>query len=295
MQTLQTQELMPVIEKVENAIVSHRLWVRNLMRALVCHDSYSENDLLDNAHELCSFGRWYFGEQPNELRESKVFREIEVKHKCMHQSAALMLKNEKNNKPISNEAFDAFYIDLDNFLNTLDKLKQEINTLLYNRDPLTGAFNRRSLDEELFEINQLISSESKSACIVLLDLDHFKSINDNYGHNMGDQVLKQTTEVILGSLRSIDKLFRYGGEEFVISLVPTTIDSASMIAERMRAEIAAMQVVCEDEMIQVTASFGIAQVSASADASMTLAKADKALYKAKQSGRNQVVIFEEKI
>ncbi|MEI8597030.1 diguanylate cyclase [Vibrio sp. M60_M31a] len=225
-----------------------------------------------------------------ELRESQFFRDIENLHRLLHESAAAMLRSEIDGKAITKVQFDSFYYNLDEFVEALENLKKEINTLLYNRDPLTGAYNRRSLNEELFKIKQLISSEVNNACIIIFDLDHFKSINDRYGHRAGDQVLKQTIEVVNRNMRNLDKVFRYGGEEFVISLIQTTLEDAYKVAEHMRSDIEAMEILVAETTIRATASFGIAEISSSSNIFNAIEKADQALYQAKINGRNQVLI-----
>ncbi|MEE3877326.1 diguanylate cyclase [Vibrio sp. YYF0003] len=272
------------------AISSHRQWVRGLMRTIACHTMHTKMDLCKDAHLLCASGEWYYGEQPAELRESQFFRDIENLHRLLHESAAAMLRSEIDGKAISKDQFDSFYYNLDEFVEVLENLKKEINTLLYNRDPLTGAYNRRSLNDELCKIKQLISSEVNNACIIIFDLDHFKSINDRYGHRAGDQVLKQTIEVVNRNMRNLDKVLRYGGEEFVISLIQTTLKDAYKVAERMRSDIEAMEILVAETTIKATASFGIAEIISSANIFNAIEKADQALYQAKRNGRNQVLI-----
>ena len=290
MYTVTNDELLPIVERIDVAISSHRQWVRGLMRTITCHTMPTKMDLCKDAHLLCVFGEWYYGEQPAELRESQFFRDIENLHQLLHESAAVMLRSEIDGKAISKVHFDSFYYNLDEFVEALENLKKEINTLLYNRDPLTGAYNRHSLNAELFKIKQLISSEVNNACIIIFDLDHFKSINDRYGHRAGDQVLKQTIEVVNRNMQNLDKVFRYGGEEFVISLIQTTLEDAYKVAERMRSGIEAMEILVAETTIRATASFGIAEISSSPNIFNAIEKADQALYQAKRNGRNQVLI-----
>ncbi|MCH1921312.1 diguanylate cyclase [Shewanella sp. A3A] len=295
MHTLPNSELVPVIEKIDNAILSHRMWVRRLMRTITCHVEHSNIDLFDNAHELCAFGQWYYGEHPQELTKHPIFCDIQHHHQLLHQTAALMLRSESHLQSVSTVEFDDFYLHLDDFVNKLEEFKKELNILLYNRDPLTGAFNRRSLDDELVKIGQLLASNVKRACIIMFDLDHFKSINDNYGHSVGDDVLKGTIDVVIKHLRSLDKVFRYGGEEFVISLIQTDMPDAVKLAELMRTEIEQMALYTAGNIVKATASFGIAELKPYSDITSVVNQADQALYYAKAHGRNKVATFNEVI
>lgn len=146
---------------------------------------------------------------------------------------------------------------------------------LAHLDPLTGAGNRRKLFSSLEEApKNLLSS------IVLIDLDYFKEVNDELGHERGDKVLQKVSSLITQKLRHNDELYRYGGEEFLILLNNTDIHNACRIAEMLRQTIA--------EQLPITASFGCAQKRAGEDWNSWIARADKALYLAKNEGRNCV-------
>jgi len=128
----------------------------------------------------------------------------------------------------------------------------------------------------------------------LLDVDHFKNINDQYGHAIGDKVLFSVTSYLIDNLRPYDSLCRYGGEEFLICLPNTTIESSHAIVERIRLELSRQEMcVPEGGCVTMTASFGIAPMSTASDLDETIKQADKALYQAKSGGRNRVVVWQE--
>lgn len=160
-------------------------------------------------------------------------------------------------------------------------------------DSLTGALTRRGFE---IEINREIKRNSRfrsGLSTIAVDIDHFKKINDNYGHAGGDLVLQAVVSGIKQELRAVDFLGRMGGEEFVIGLPETDVEGAMIAAERIRQKIADMTVQSEGDSIQVTASFGIAEFSrADRDWKTTLGRADVALYQAKQSGRNRCIRHE---
>lgn len=156
-------------------------------------------------------------------------------------------------------------------------------------DPLTGLANRRAFDERLEHVLNVCDRYSDSVSLILADIDHFKRVNDSYGHDAGDEVLRSIAQVIGGSVRTIDLAARYGGEEIAILLPKTGLDGARDLAERLRRQVAAASVPVKNDELRVTASFGIAcYPETSDDRRMLFTNADAALYEAKASGRNQV-------
>lgn len=162
---------------------------------------------------------------------------------------------------------------------------------LSQTDGLTGLLNRSTWESFLqteFERHFRYGSE---AALVMLDIDHFKPVNDTYGHMVGDEVIRQVTSLIKFNLRQPDIAGRYGGEEFAIILPETDLEGAECFAERIRLVIEQQPLKCLDQALQVTVSVGIAPWSLDyQDAEQWLGAADQALYTAKRRGRNQVVV-----
>ncbi|EPG42560.1 MULTISPECIES: GGDEF domain-containing protein [Acinetobacter] len=165
--------------------------------------------------------------------------------------------------------------------------------ILSRLDPLTNVFNRRSIDSYLEKLHQ---QPDPLYSIILLDLDHFKSINDHFGHSMGDQVLVQVAKCLTHNLRDQDVIGRFGGEEFILILPNTTTAQAHNVAERCRLAITQLHFITEQKQeFVISASFGISS-SLSADAPhLIISQADQALYAVKAAGRNQVRVFTDLI
>jgi diguanylate cyclase (GGDEF)-like protein len=158
------------------------------------------------------------------------------------------------------------------------------------RDELTGVFNRRYLMETIKTEKHRCERNGGVFSICILDVDHFKHVNDTYGHGAGDEVLKAIASVATQALRQTDYFGRYGGEEFALVLTGTMADGAFVTAERVRCAIEALRFPDISDELKVTASIGLADMRFSEDTALTFKRADDALYQAKQSGRNRCLM-----
>jgi len=154
---------------------------------------------------------------------------------------------------------------------------------LATRDPLTGVGNRRALDQKISEVIANRERSAATASLIMLDLDHFKSINDQYGHGVGDQILVRLTEIINLRIRVTDSLYRIGGEEFVIVVERQDLDRATRLAEQLRTLVEANELAPERA---ITISLGVSELRPGEDGESWLRRADGALYAAKRAGRN---------
>jgi diguanylate cyclase (GGDEF)-like protein len=159
---------------------------------------------------------------------------------------------------------------------------------LATRDALTGLSNRRQIDLDLAASVKHAQRHGGPLCVALVDVDHFKSVNDRFGHTVGDEVLISVAGCLAGSLRAGDHVGRFGGEEFLLILPATTMAQASLLVERLRARLEALHALPSDER-PVTASFGLAAWRGDESAADLVRRADRALYRAKNAGRNRVV------
>jgi two-component system, cell cycle response regulator len=159
-------------------------------------------------------------------------------------------------------------------------------------DPLTGLYNRRYMESHLSSLVEQAAARGKPLTALVLDIDYFKAINDNHGHDAGDDVLREFATRVKKSIRGIDLACRYGGEEFVIVMPETDMAVATIVAERLRRRIASEPFSIQKgaDSIEVTISIGLATLdTADDDAGTILKRADQALYRAKRDGRNRVV------
>lgn len=156
------------------------------------------------------------------------------------------------------------------------------------RDSLTGVGNRNNMAQTLQRDMDSAKRNGTPMSILMLDLDFFKNINDTYGHASGDQVLIETANCLQRELRSVDAIFRFGGEEFLISLPNADAKQAQMVGERIRAAIAALVIEFNEFKFNISASLGSATMQESENQDSLIQRADYALYNAKRSGRNRL-------
>jgi diguanylate cyclase (GGDEF)-like protein len=155
-------------------------------------------------------------------------------------------------------------------------------------DPLTGLHNRRHLEEVLGALMSAGARHNMSLVVLLVDIDHFKDVNDTHGHQVGDEVLRSTANVIRAMIRTEDAMARWGGEEFLIALPGVSLDGATAVAKRMRTNVATSQVeVADDETVSVTVTVGVAAWDGESVDDL-VKRADAALYAGKAAGRNRV-------
>jgi diguanylate cyclase (GGDEF)-like protein len=173
-----------------------------------------------------------------------------------------------------------------------DELRQRNEDLdrISRTDALTGLRNRRHVEEYLVKLTSLARRNAEPIAVLVIDIDHFKSVNDTHGHDAGDAVLREVAGRMLGSVRLEDMVGRWGGEEFLVVLPNTAAEGAAELAERLRQVVA--ETPCRlagGEAVQVTISVGCA-ASLMDDAGTLVRSADAAMYEAKESGRNRVVM-----
>ena len=182
-------------------------------------------------------------------------------------------------------------------LKQLAEQLQEANQRLLSMsrtDGLTGIANRRHLEERLEEMYEHSKRLNEPVAVVMCDIDKFKSVNDTYGHQAGDAVLVQVARILEGAAREVDRVGRYGGEEFMLILAGTVLDAAVTFAERVRRDVESYVFTFEGGTLRRTASFGVAAVPHPrlSNCDSLVKAADDALYVAKETGRNRVIRFD---
>ena len=257
--TLELEKLIELFDDELSAIVPHEhLSYENQEEAI-------KFEIGKAARHSSTYGLVLFGKKMGELTISRNNKFVEVEiHKIESLISALIYP--LRNALLYKQAVEKAYID-----------------------PLTGLNNRAAFDKSIEQEIDLAKRHGHTVSLMMLDIDKFKQINDNYGHLVGDAVLKTFADCIMSCMRSSDIAFRYGGEEFVILLRNTQTSGAKLLAERMRKSVEDMKFEYDNISLNASVSIGLAEFREGDTRLKLVERADGLLYKAKENGRNQVV------
>lgn len=284
------------LSELHEAISCHEQWCENLSRTLICTRVPDRRDLQDDAHRRCQFGRWLYGAGVRSIGHYASFSRIEAAHELLHRQAGKLLALSAAGGSIALDEYERFSATLKQMRVEVAATKRELESEIFNLDPLTGAPNRIGMLTQMRKQHGLVNRKAQLTCIAMIDLDHFKEVNDNYGHAAGDQVLRYFARHMMSRLRRHDSFFRYGGEEFLFCAPNTDIEQGRAMVERLRQEVAEMEITDQAHPpIRVTASFGLALLDADVPVEQSIERADKALYAAKAAGRNRTVIWDSSL
>lgn len=284
---------MSIINEVDLAHTYHSKWYKNILRNLVTNTQPDTVDLQSNAHELFDFGIWYKKfDQTAFMKENSTFQLLAQTHYRVHAQAAQLLQKRMTNQTISTEEWDQFDLTIDEMQYKFKLLRSELLEKISDRDPLTKARNRTTMLHTLRQYHALYQKDELRSALIMFDLDHFKKINDTYGHAVGDEALIAVVKWAKQLLRSHDFIYRYGGEEFLLLMPDTNLEQAQVVAERLRVGIAELRIPFErfQTKVQVTASFGVTAFTEYRTVEESIDLADEAMYKAKAAGRNKVIV-----
>lgn len=288
-----TRCALSAMKTLDVALAYHFDWLKTLHRTLVCAGPSRPDDQAEDAHCRCRFGRWYYGQGMTDLGAEPGYQALEVVHREMHAAAAALLSRHDAGLTVDG-------MDYDRFMELAIEFKQRVRVFQYeimNRvcvvDQLTGVWNRHAMYLRLAEEMERIQRGGRSGVLCMMDIDHFKLVNDTYGHPAGDAVLQEVAALLTRRLRRYDAVFRFGGEEFLICLPDTTVADATSLMERMREELSELEVSVGAHRLKITASLGLAELGGLLALDETIEWADHALLMAKASGRNQVCVWDD--
>lgn len=229
------------------------------------------------------------------LRILKIHQQVESIHDSIESGTPIQIASQKAEKYKPQDELGELEVDLQKMMRRLsDEMAGRLEVekqliMLATRDKLTGAYNRHKWEEQI-QVSLDLAQRGVSFSIIMLDIDHFKNINDQYGHHTGDEVLRCFVDELSVCLRQSDFLFRMGGEEFAVLLPQQSLVQAQSVGERIRARIAALE---KENIPKFTVSLGISTYDDGDDENAILMRADKALYQSKLNGRNQVTLESE--
>lgn len=274
---------------------AHLYWMQALVKAVSSNDP----DLLPESNPLhCEFGQWLHGEAQEIIRDSSHRKHIEELHHKLHgtsEAIARELQQVRDNMRMHALIKRTEFLSLD-LGSEISLINNMILVSSFNKDPLTGLLSRRSMDKVLINQMEISKATETSFCVIMCDLDHFKQLNDDRGHLVGDAALKFFAQRMVDQLRRSDLIFRFGGEEFLIVLPSTGFQQAYNRAEALRVSLQSDPFYFEGKHQALTASFGVVEVTPEQYRYIdkhaindVIHQADNRLYKAKAAGRNRVI------
>lgn len=273
----------------------HLLWLNNLADAIhnLSNDNFPEID-----PNLCEFGKWLNNEGKIIISNNSQYKALDTAHNRLHQLSSrirshINTKNGIEHMLILSMLLKCEYISVDIGIE-LSFIKSSEYIQKAHYDALTNVLNRNYLDDIYENEFKLSKLTDKRFCIAMCDLDHFKNINDTYGHDTGDLVLKTFASYLKSKLRETDYVIRYGGEEFIIIFPSTSLENGVKFLERFRKNLEQLVIDTPEKNLSITASFGIIEIhpNNSDKYEFTIEncihKVDQKLYIAKKAGRNRV-------
>lgn len=286
------KEIDAIIRGLNRATDAHFKWLVKVLRFVASHDVDLPEITCGEAHNHCEFGSWINEQLALEGGDRNYLLDIDKKHIAVHQACRqLIISLECESQRQHN--FDLFETALLAFTDSLTRYKVHLLQLRTSYDALTGQPLRRILDESFDSMNAQYSENG--LYLMLLDVDHFKKINDTYGHLAGDSVLRALAINLEDNIRRDESVYRYGGEEFIILLHAGSDRAASVAAERLRRAIADSETEAGEYRIRITFSAGLTRVHPDESLREVLERADMALYKGKNSGRNCTILINRRL
>lgn len=276
------------ILRLDEAAQAHVGWSQRVLRCAVLHSLPGEDVLAEDAHCRCTFGGWFqqYREQFDVI-DAMAARRLDEQHRLMHDSVRNICKGLLVGSAIDASLVDDFEKSQVSVLADLTFLKAQFLAHSARLDALTGLPLRYGLEEEFNRCRAQAKRGGELAVMVMLDVDHFKRVNDDHGHTAGDLALQHIAQVLMRNCRTGERLFRYGGEEFIALLQATSREAAQQGAERMLQALRDTPLQLPDgHVLNLRASAGLAVAGAGESLTDIVSRVDQALYAAKAAGRD---------
>lgn len=286
---MKPEEVFASLTAFQQGLAGHFDWLHRWYQAVLNRQDGVK--FPDPAACACPFDQWHKNAGDTPFADFPDFAQLAAEHDEVHDKAAQLSGRAQAGLTVTTSDYETLMMSVLSFGATAQSLEREVWKALATVDPLTGLSNRQSMRTHLMGERDRAIRQKLPLSLALADIDHFKKINDGFGHSQGDKVLRAVAAVLKATVRPYDVVYRYGGEEFLLCLPGTNAENGALVLERIRAAIAALDLTDDrGTPIPVTATFGIAEINADLSVDDAIELADRALYDGKLSGRNKVVI-----
>ncbi|HRK77335.1 MAG TPA: diguanylate cyclase [Thiobacillus sp.] len=280
------------IAELDTAVEAHMNWTRRILRCAVLRTTPGEDVLDPMAHTLCHFGSWFMSSRAEfEALDAQAAQRVEAVHQAMHDAIRSICTRMLAGQPGNHADLESFEQSQSELLVLLARFKTLILTQAVRYDPLTGLPLRYGIENDFSLYRKEARRNRNLLYVAMIDMDHFKPVNDTHGHLVGDQVLRQLAGVLKQTLRSNEPLYRFGGEEFLWLLQCKSVAEAEQSAQRLLSAIRTTSVPIPGGVpLVLTVTLGLTRVCEQDDLSSAIMRADRALYDGKKGGRDRYVI-----
>jgi len=278
-----------LLSGIDRGIQAHVAWNQRLMRCALLHEGPGDDMLQPDAHRRCLFGQWLLTEQEALARfDVAAVQALEQQHRAMHDAVRALCGQSMQGLPAREEDFRAYEAGQSGMVASLNTLRQRVADSALQHDALTGLPLRKGL-EYVFQIRQKDSVRHGAQLhLAMVDVDHFKKVNDGWGHSVGDQALQHLARLMAGCLRENDVMIRYGGEEFLFLLLgPQAEGVVQRLLDKVRSSPMPL---AGGGQLAMTVTAGLARVGPKDALATALDRADRALLQGKQAGRDRYVL-----
>ncbi len=283
------------ISELDAAVEAHMDWSRRVLRCAVLRTSPGEDVLAPLAHTLCGFGRW-FGSNTTHFQklDAPNTRRLDAVHQAMHDAIRSICIDVMAGRPGQGTDLEAFEKTQSELISLLAGFKTRFLASAARHDPLTALPLRYGIEDEFTQVQKNCRRNKTQLYVGMIDADHFKRINDGYGHPVGDIALCHLANTLKRIVRPNEPLFRFGGEEFLLLMQCRSREAAATAAQRIVQTVRGAPVpIAQGDALTLTITLGLARAGDDETMADAVERADKALYAGKQAGRDRYVIADE--
>ncbi|MBW8311508.1 MAG: diguanylate cyclase [Rhizobium sp.] len=287
-----THRAADIIAELDAAMDVHLDWTRRILRFAITREPPGEQMLSPDAHLLCHFGHWLAKARPElERLDAKRAQQLEALHRRMHDAVRVICSNILAGRSGDGDALAAFEEAQSGLVQRLANFKTRILAEAVRLDPLTALPLRYSLEGEFVLSQRLARRNGSLLFAAMFDIDHFKQINDTWGHLAGDLALRHLADTLRRILRPSDRLYRYGGEEFLLLMLADDLAEAEAAIERFLDAVRSSPAALPDQTeLPLRVTIGLTQVAHGESLEHAVERADQALYEGKHAGRDRCVV-----